>query len=220
MLNPRLLTCAGYIQPGGVVCDVGTDHALLPVYLVEQGICRHAVAADIGEGPLQAARRTISLHALEDTITAVLSDGLTGVSRQEITDVVIAGMGGETIMHILKNCPWSFSDVNLVLQPMTKADLLRKWLFQEGFDIIQETCARENRFLYAVMQVRFTGKKLNPDPVTVRIGRMDLHDPDCRAYAERQLNMLQKTQDARTASGQDAEPFALAADALKLRLEE
>lgn len=219
MLNPRLLTCAGFVHPGGVVCDVGTDHALLPVYLVEQGISRRAVAADIGEGPLQSARRTISQHRLEDRIRTVLSDGLAKVPQQEITDVVIAGMGGETILHILQSCPWSLADMNLVLQPMTKADVLRKWLFQAGFDIVQETCAREERFLYAVMQVRFTGMIQDPDPVTVHIGRMDLSDPGCRAYAERQLDMLQRARDGRAASGQDPEPFAGAADALKLRLE-
>lgn len=220
MLNSRLLSCAAWIRKGSVVCDVGTDHALLPVYLVEQGIAVRAVAADIGEGPLASAERTIRKNGMEDRITTILSDGLQNVPKDGLTDVIIAGMGGETIVHILETCPWSLSDVRLILQPMTKAEILREWLYLNGFPICRETCVRDDRFLYAVMQAEYTGEITVPDAVTRRIGRMHLLEPDCRAYAERQLTMLCKSRDGRVKAGLDPEPFASAAEQLQKRLEE
>lgn len=220
MLNPRLLSCAAYVRQGGSVCDVGTDHALLPVYLVEQGIARSVIAADIGKGPLAAAQRTISRNRMEGNIHTILSDGLELVPKSDLTDIVIAGMGGETIIHILESCPWKFNGIRLILQPMTKADVLRKWLYHNGFAIERETCAKEERFLYAVMQAAYTGVSQELDAVTGRIGKMNLQNPDCLAYAQRQYAMLCKSRDGRIAAGRSPEPFAGIAKALQKRLEE
>lgn len=220
MLNPRLQACANYLQLGGVMCDVGTDHALLPVYAVEQGICTQAIAADIGAGPLAAAQRTISRSGLSDKIRTVLSDGLTRISKGMLTDVVIAGMGGETIIHILETCPWKLDGISLILQPMTKAAALRGWLYRNGFVIRRETCAHEEKFLYAVMQAEFTGNVQEPDAVVRRIGKMDLKDPACFSYAQRQLKTLCRSRDGRILAGHDPEPFASEAEALRKRLEE
>ncbi len=220
MLNPRLQACADYLQLGGVMCDVGTDHALLPVYAVEQGICTQAIAADIGAGPLAAAQRTISRSGLSDKIRTVLSDGLTEIPKGVLTDVVIAGMGGETIIHILETCPWELDGIILILQPMTKAAALREWLYRNGFEIRRETCAHEEKFLYSVMQAEFTGNVQEPDAVVKRIGKMDLKDPACFAYAQRQLETLSRSRDGRILARQDPEPFASEAEALRKRLEE
>lgn len=220
MLNPRLQACAAYVGKGGSVCDVGTDHAQLAVYLVEQGIADRVIASDIGEGPLAAADRTIRKHGLSGTIRTILSDGLANVPPEGLTDIVIAGMGGETMVHILETCPFALDSIRLILQPMTKADILREWLYLHGFAIAQETCIREERFLYAVMQAEYTGNCIQPDAALVRIGKMDLADPDCRAYAKRQLAMLCMARDGRLSAGQDASAFAETADAVQKRLEE
>ncbi|MBQ7004080.1 MAG: SAM-dependent methyltransferase [Oscillospiraceae bacterium] len=214
MLNPRLEACARYVRPGANVCDVGTDHALLAVYLCEQGIAQNVIASDIGEGPLAAAQRTISAHGLEDSIRTILSDGLEHVPAEEVTDIVIAGMGGETMVHILGDCPWSLTEKRLILQPMTKADVLRSWLYAHGFAICEETCVRDGRFLYAVLYAEYTGECFTPDWVTVRLGKMDLSDPDCRAYAERQYDVLCQSRDGRIRAGMDASPFDEAAEAI------
>ncbi len=220
MLNPRLQACAGYVGTGKIVCDVGTDHAQLAVYLIEEGIAEQVIASDIGAGPLAAADRTIEKHGLTGTIRTILSDGLANVPSEGLTDIVIAGMGGETMVHILETCPFPLDAIRLILQPMTKADVLREWLYLHGFEILQETCIREERFLYAVMQAEYTGNCIQPDPALVRIGNMDLTNPDCRAYAERQLKMLCMARDGRSSVGQDASAFAEAADAVQKRLEE
>lgn len=220
MLNPRLQACAAYVRQDASVCDVGTDHAQLAVYLIEQGIARRVIASDIGEGPLAAAAHTIEKHGLSGTIRTILSDGLQNVPEDGLTDIVIAGMGGETMVHILETCPFSLEHIRLILQPMTKADVLREWLYRHGFAISQETCIREERFLYAVMQVAFTGICETPSWDLIRIGRMDLSEPACRAYAERQYEMLCKSRDGRLSAGQSPAPFDAAAEAVRRRLEE
>ncbi len=220
MLNPRLQACAALIRSGGVVCDVGTDHAQLAVHLIETGAAKRVIASDIGEGPLAAARRTIEKHGLSGEIRTILSDGLAQVPPEGLTEVVIAGMGGETMVHILETCPFSLEQIGLVLQPMTKADVLRHWLYTNGFAIVQETCIRDAQFLYAVIRAEYTGIKETPGYALTRIGKMDLADPDCRAYAQRQYEMLCLSRDGRISAGHSPAPFDAAAEEIRRRLEE
>ncbi len=191
MLNSRLLACAEFVQ-GNFVCDVGTDHAQLPVYLMQNQIAEKIIASDVREGPLQSAERTIAGAGLSEKIQTILSDGLQNVPPEGITDIVIAGMGGETIIHILETCPFSLEKINLVFQPMTKAQLLRKWLYEHGFEIRSETCVPDKKFLYAVMQVQYSGNHKQPDAPEIYFGKMNLSDKNAYAYAEHQLTQLMK----------------------------
>ena len=102
-MDSRLLTCAG-LCTGDVLCDVGTDHGYLPCYMIENGLCSKAYACDIAQGPLDSAIAHINERCLSDRITTVLSDGLDSVEKGDITDVVIAGMGGELIADIISRC--------------------------------------------------------------------------------------------------------------------
>lgn len=104
MLNQRLQACAAWIADGKTVCDVGTDHAYLAAELLRKERCQHVIASDIGEGPLQTARRTLEQAGLLQRATLLLSDGLEQVDGTDVSHVVIAGMGGETIIHILQPC--------------------------------------------------------------------------------------------------------------------
>lgn len=219
MLNPRLEACAKFIKNGALVCDVGTDHALLAVHLITQGIAESVIASDIGEGPLQAAQRTIQKYGLSEQISTILSDGLVNVPSEGLTDIVIAGMGGETMVHILETCPFSLENINLVLQPMSKADLLRKWLYENGFAIEKETCIKDGKFLYAVMTVLYTGVRETPDPACIRLGKMDLTNPDCLAYAQRQYDVVCMSRDGRKQAGMDASEFEETAEAIRLAME-
>ncbi len=219
MLNPRLEACARLVQHGGNVCDVGTDHALLAVYLMKEGIARRVIASDIGEGPLAAAERTIARNGMTDSIRTILSDGLMNVPEDGLTDIVIAGMGGETMVHILSECPWSLAGKKLILQPMTKADVLRSWLYENGFAIEEETCVQDGRFYYAVMCAAYTGIPTEAGWADIRLGKMDLSDPACRAYAERQYDVLCMSRDGRKKAGMDAAEFEMAAEAVRLALE-
>lgn len=220
MLNTRLQACADLIRPGSHVCDVGTDHAQLAVYLLEQGIAAEVIASDIGEGPLQAAERTIRAHGLSDRIRTILSDGLQSIPPEGLTDIVIAGMGGETMIHILESCPFPLAEKHLILQPMTKVRELRRWLFQAGFSVTEETCARDGSRLYAVMRAEFTGVPTGQDAAAELLGAMDLGAPDCMAYAERVYAQLCRARDGRRHAGQPDEPYASEAQCVRNRMEE
>jgi len=194
MLNKRLQACAAWVTTGGVVCDVGTDHAYLAAELLRNGVCRHVIASDIGEGPLQAAKRTLEQASLLEQATLKLSDGLQQIDGTDVTDVVIAGMGGETIVHILEPCEWIQNGVNLILQPMTKIPLLRKWLAENGYLIDRENIVKESRFFYTVMQVHYNGKQRKLTPLEAEIGIQDWNAPVVQAYLQRKKNAFRRLQ--------------------------
>ena len=191
MLNQRLLACANFVRQNAHVCDVGTDHAQLPVYLIEKGIAETVIASDIVPKPLESAKRTISAHGLGGIIQTILSDGLQQVPPEGLTDIVIAGMGGETIIHILENCPFPLDDMQLIFQPMTKAATLRKWLYQNAFDIIQETFVKDGKFIYVIMRARKTGVVHVPDMRECWFGKANFSTLEGYAYIERQYGRLQ-----------------------------
>ena len=132
-LSPRLQTCADLVSQGGTACDVGTDHAYLAVWLIQNGRCTRVTASDIGEGPLRSAAQTVAQAGLSDQITLQLTDGLNGLAPSDFSDIIIAGMGGETIAAILGAADFSQRDTRLILQPMTRGTYLRCWLAEHGF---------------------------------------------------------------------------------------
>lgn len=192
MLNKRLQACAAWVTTGGVVCDVGTDHAYLAAELLRREICKHVIASDIREGPLQAAKRTLEQAGLLEQATLKLSDGLQQIDGKDVTDVVIAGMGGETIIHILASCEWIQNGVNLILQPMTKIPLLRQWLAENGYAIERENIVKENQFFYTVMQVHYDGKQRKLTSLEEEIGVQDWNAPAVQAYLQRKKRRFQE----------------------------
>lgn len=157
-LDNRLSLCASFVREGTRLADVGTDHAYLPVKLAAEGRVSGAVACDIRKGPLENARTTITMNGVEDIVKPVLSDGLDNVSSKEADDIVIAGMGGELIARIIEKTQWLFSgDKRLILQPMTRMETLRLFLYQNGFIIEQEKACVSGRKCYSVMLCRYDG---------------------------------------------------------------
>lgn len=163
-LDKRLSTVASMVRRGSRVADIGTDHAYLPVYLVQAGICPSGIAADIRTGPLEAARRTVTEAGLTDVIALRLGDGLAPVAADKADDIVIAGMGGETIVEILSSADWvKDTRWRLVLQPMTRAEELRRWLLTNGFAITEERLVRDGHRLYPVMAAAYTAAAIETD---------------------------------------------------------
>ncbi|MDE6087743.1 MAG: class I SAM-dependent methyltransferase [Oscillospiraceae bacterium] len=211
MIHHRLLACAKLIR-GNFLCDVGTDHGLLPIYAVRNQLVSHAIACDIREQPLESARANVAKYQLSDHIQLILSDGLQEVPEkitEQLTDIVIAGMGGETIIHILGNFMRRSENKkilnfkNFILQPMTKAELLREWLYQNGYEIREEICIPDGKFLYAVLSVQYSGIPIDPDPAKIYFGRMNLHSQNGFAYAQRQYRRLCEIRDSRQSAEQD-----------------
>lgn len=167
-LDKRLSAVAALVRQGSRLADIGTDHAYLPVHLVQSGVCPSAIASDIGEGPLEAARRTVTENGLTSKIALRLGDGLSTVSAGEVEDIAIAGMGGETIVAILEAAPWVQNEgIRLILQPMTRAEDLRRWLLTHGFTVLEEHLITDGRHLYPVLAVEYTAAPVCEDEVAI-----------------------------------------------------
>lgn len=191
--DKRLLLCAELVT-GDYICDIGTDHGYLPAYLVITGKCRRAVAADINEMPLEAAKSIFARENISDKADFFLSDGLKNVPLEGVTDIVIAGMGGELISHILSadERVKSFGGA-FILQPMTRAADLRKYLAENGFETDTEKGVREGRFIYSVIRCRYTGNCRLLDPIEEIIGKLDPNIPDDREYILLQSDRLSRS---------------------------
>lgn len=155
-MNKRLELIASILPHGRGFADVGTDHGYLPVYMAQHGYSGKIIASDINEGPLSTAVASARQAGAEDRICFRLCDGLDGYSSEELDTVVIAGMGGDTICGILDRADWVMSrDILLILQPMTKAEVLRYWLTNNDFAICGEWLIEENGEIYQILSARF-----------------------------------------------------------------
>jgi len=192
VLTKRLSACAEFVSDDGIACDVGTDHAYLATELLRSGKCKKVIASDVAEGPLNAAMRTLVHAGMIDRAELILSDGLLNVPSDGVTDVVIAGMGGETIVHILKECEWIKNNVNLILQPMTKIPLLRSWLCENGFNITCEKIVCEGRFFYTVMKAVYDGNIHSLSEFERELGIADWNDETVKSYGRFRYSQLKK----------------------------
>lgn len=155
-LSLRLKTIASLVPFGARVCDVGTDHARLPIFLKQNGIAKTVIATDLNQKPLKNAEQNI-LQSKVDGISLRLCDGLSAVDENEVDTVIVAGIGGEVISGILKNCAWVKNDkIHLILQPTTSPEFLRKFLNSCGFEITRETPVCENGKIYSIIEARYT----------------------------------------------------------------
>ncbi|MEG0770414.1 MAG: class I SAM-dependent methyltransferase [Clostridia bacterium] len=155
-LPNRLQIIADNIKPNRRICDVGTDHAYLPIHLILSKKCTFAIACDIVNGPLEKAKANVLQYGLENDIKIVLSDGLLNVKREDFDDVVIAGMGGELIAKIIDNASFlQDSSVTLYLQPMTKSEKLRRYLSLNNFYITNEFIAKDKDKLFEIIIAKY-----------------------------------------------------------------
>ncbi len=189
-LSPRLQTAAELCPRGAVLCDVGSDHGKLPAALVEAGVCPSAIATDIGEGPAARAEQTVALCGLSRQISVRRCDGLTGVQAGECTAVSICGLGGEVMEHILTGSPWSL-DKTLILQPQSKAEVLRACLYRNGVAIEREVPVLDRGRCYSVMLARRTGRPVPfpDDRLALLLGGIPAEPagPAKRAYIQKVL---------------------------------
>ena len=204
-LDPRLLLVASFVRQGSALADIGTDHAYLPVYLVQTGRCPRAVASDLREGPLLNAQQTVREHGLENRITTVLSNGLDALEPHCADDVVLAGMGGILIVELLDRAAWLRDPaVRVIVQPMSHAEDVRLWLFQNGFTPEREACVIDGRHCYVAVAARYTGEPTVPSPALPYGGLLfGQTDEASLRFLRRQLARLQKRRDALACAGKD-----------------
>lgn len=154
-IGSRLETIGRLVTAGSVVADIGTDHAYLPVWLIEQGCIQKAIAGDIAQGPCQAARSTIAQHGLQQQVEVRMGSGLSVVQPGEASCITIAGMGASTMIAILE-ADMSVAEAAeaLILQPMAGAASLRKWLCTHGWELVDEELVDDAPHFYEIMAAR------------------------------------------------------------------
>ena len=193
-LDNRLALCADFVRDGAKVADIGTDHAYLPVWLCRIGRCDTAIAADINPLPLERGIETINNSGLNNRIEARLSNGLEKISGDEADDIVIAGMGGELISQIIEN--WEFSkdrSKHFILQPMTKSEVLIKYLFDNGFEILKQDCCTAAGKCYTVLLVCYSGKKHEYTQTELYCAKLQPSVKSThRLFTEKQITKLEK----------------------------
>ena len=239
-LTPRLMTAVPYVRKGSLIADIGTDHAYLPIYLCEQrklapvitpnGETLCAVAADINKGPVERADQHIAAARLTKQIRTVQTDGLRGLDVYDPADIIIFGMGGELIAHILEASPWVHTvGRRLVLQPMTHPEKLREYLRNTGYTVVGETLSREGDRIYQTICVEMgeAGDTL-PTPTLAEdmVGRATfrLADPEQKklyvALIDKTLRIETNAANARRRAGQStSEADLLIASLMALRNE-
>lgn len=193
-MTERLLTAAGMVRRGKITADIGTDHAALPIWLIQNGISPYAYASDINLGPVKRAEENVIESGYADQIKVIRADGLNGIEKLDPLpeDIIIAGMGGELIRDILSADEYNRAGgVHLILQPMTKADSLRSWLTGNGYVIDDENIVLEQRRVYRLMSVRYLPSASEPpySYTELKLGRRNIQKRG-EHFAELVMNEL------------------------------
>ncbi len=207
-LDGRLSCAASFVRKDSVVCDVGTDHAYLPVNLIQRGIAVRAVACDINEGPLERARWSAAKYGVTDKIRFVLADGLDGVQPEKdgVNEIIICGMGGELIARIVDASAYTrMPEVRLILQPMTCAPELRQYLWDNGFRILEERLCEAAGKIYTCIHAAYDGEVRTYTPAELILGKSNIEkrEPLFEGYAKNTIRRLKTQIDGMKKGGLD-----------------
>ena len=182
-----------YAGGKGIVCDIGTDHAHLAAELIKSGVCEKVIASDINEKPLESAKKTVEKYGVSDKVELVLSDGLENIPLDGVSDIIIAGMGGETIADIIEKADIDeIQNIRFILQPMTKPEILRRRIYSCGFRIISEKAVKDGEKIYTVMCAEYDEDFRYLTEAEAYAGFFDDDDPTGYEYRCKESERLEK----------------------------
>ena len=167
MISKRLELVASFVPQGAILLDVGSDHAYLPIELVEKEQIERAIAGEVVEGPYQSAVKNVESHGLKEKIQVRLANGLAAFEEaDQVSVITIAGMGGRLIATILEEGLDKLGNVQrLILQPNNREDDLRIWLQDNDFQIVAESILEEAGKFYEILVVEAGQMKLSASDV-------------------------------------------------------
>ncbi len=155
LLSKRMSALADMVKGKGILADVGCDHGYIPIELVRNGKIKGAIALDVAQGPLRAARHNIENNRLEERIECRLSDGFEALEPGEATSIIISGMGGATMQGIMEAKPAvAAAAEELILQPQSEILQFRSFLAEGGYIFLDEDIVVEDDKIYPMMRVR------------------------------------------------------------------
>ncbi|WP_265443659.1 tRNA (adenine(22)-N(1))-methyltransferase [Acetivibrio straminisolvens] len=194
-LKGRLKLIADMTPNCNIVCDIGTDHAYIPIYLVMNKKCQRALACDVRKGPISFADKNIDEYGLSQYISTRIGYGLDPIEENEVDVIIIAGMGGQIIKEILERSLAKAQKAKaLIIQPMNAIELIRQWLYEKGFDIFDEKLAKEEDRIYNAMIVKWTGKAQSKEEAYYYIGEklFENKDPLLPELIEKKIGQMEK----------------------------
>ena len=182
-ISKRLEAISSLVPFGARVCDIGTDHAYLSIYLAKTKKPKNIIALDLNEKPLKKAEENIKKY-VACGISLRLSNGFQNVKKSESDTAVIAGRGAEVICDILKNGFRIVKDkeYTLILQPTTSPEILRRFLYENGFRIVKEIPIFENSKLYTIMLVKYICKAEKREEYFYYVGNLNKNDKTAKMY--------------------------------------
>lgn len=191
-LSKRLEAIANFVEKDSRVCDIGTDHGYIPVYLVKEGISKKTIATDISRGSLDKIIDLIEREKLNDSIEARLGDGLDILKALEVDTLIIAGMGGILITEILEKGKNKLDGIdNFIFQPMVASKELRKYLVANNFKIIDEDLVFEEGKYYEIINAKRGEQKIKKD-INYEIGRslIEKSHPLLKAFVKHKIDKI------------------------------
>ncbi|MBR4933693.1 MAG: SAM-dependent methyltransferase [Clostridia bacterium] len=197
VLDDRLMLIASMVREGAVPLDVGTDHAYVPIYLIKSGICRRAVASDVNRQPLTNACANAQRFGVFEKIHFCLGNGIRDIhpERYDVTDIIIAGMGGELIAEIIDKSEYTrIPGVRLILQPMSSLQELRGYLAEMGYATITEKLCRAADKYYTCIVCEYDGVQREVPPVRLLVGDVvdDEADPLVNGFLDSTARKLRR----------------------------
>ena len=189
-LSQRLSSVASMVTAGNCLADVGTDHGYVPIYLYERNIIPRAIAMDVNKGPLERARVHIAESGMKEVIETRLSDGLAALKAGEADSIVIAGMGGPLMIRILSAYPEvTASAKELILQPQSEISEVRIWLYEQGYEIIEEHMVFEDGKYYPMFKAVKNPQAAKLTDLEYKFGKLSVLEERSvlKAYLMREL---------------------------------
>ena len=154
LLSDRMRAVVGLVEPCNRIADIGCDHGYVAMELVRSHICKHVIAMDINHGPLEVAKSNIRDYEMQDYMETRIADGTQALAPNEADGIICAGMGGKLIMNILSRDLELVKNMQeLILQPQSEIDDVRKFLRESGFSIVKEDMICEDGKYYPMMRV-------------------------------------------------------------------
>ncbi|WP_434343228.1 class I SAM-dependent methyltransferase [Mycoplasma sp. 06067-C1-B144P-99-0482-3] len=172
MLSFRLKQVAKLINNTSTIADIGTDHAYLPIYLVQNNKTKLAYACDLNQKPLKIAQDNIKKFGLEGQIFAILSNGLEFVKNEQISNIdyaTICGLGSQTILEILKNDHHKIS--SYIICSNTPIKNLRLWAYKNNYLIKNELFLFEDNHYYWLIEINKTQKSDHLNELDIEFGQ-------------------------------------------------
>jgi len=195
-LSKRLNWIIEKLNNVNIIMDVGTDHGYIPIYLVKNNIASKVIASDINKDPLKKAKINASLDGVLDKIDLRLGGGLSPLNNKEANAVIIAGMGGNLIRDILENDLDKVKNLDyLILQPAQNPEVLRKYLYNNNYEILEEDiCLDENKY-YEIFKIKYKkGDYISLDDIFYEISPNMLSKklPLLKSYIESKIQKNKK----------------------------